>query len=681
MWRMLLTATMAFAAVAVGRGAEGPAASDNQSDPAQVAKLLSKLDVWILPQPKVAAATASNFDLARCKSIQLTGDREVTEPLAKELPAMLPVQSRVPLIVARGSGNCVTLGLFPHGAPSPELPGIAASDLRGLGPQGYVLHIDAAGVTAAATGAAGLFYAAQTIAQIADGRTILPGLHIRDWPSLAYRGVQYDVSRGQVPTATALERLADVIAAAKGNMLELYIEDVFRWKTHPDISPPEAITPQEARSLFDHAARRRVEVHPAFQGFGHWDKILAKAAYRSLGVSASTIDLRKPATVALVRDMVGELCAAFPGKFFNVDITENDAAAYFASGTNPADFNALLFQYVLKLREMVGRHGMRLMVMQAALASSGGMAGLGPVIDKMPKDVVIGSYYTAMGVYGGWEKDFPLLRRTGIDFFAQSWIWSHCWLMPEVSGSLRCSDAEVSRGLAHGALGSITCDWGDLGHFQLVGQTWYSSVYHAASAWCGAKLDRNYFDRSFCRVFYGTKDDAVARAVRMIGDINIQPVKVRQPSGKVSQASSLHYWEFWNDPFADTNITKLAVPAATGEDILSAANSAASQLAAATKRATRNRDNLDELLLSARCYQAMGRKLVALGHYLSPQVPRSQVAAELGDVVRTYEGLREDFSRFWLAECKDGAGFRMLLQRFDSTVTPCKKKAAELRGH
>ena len=144
----------------------------------------------------------------------------------------------------------------------------------------------------------------------------------------------------------------------------------------------------------------------------------------------------------------------------------------FAGGTRPADFNELIFQYVLKLREMVGRHAMRLMVMQGPLANTGYLAGLGPVIGKMPKDIVIGSYYTAMGIYPGWEKDFPLLRRNGIDFFAQSWIWSHCWLMPEVSGSMRCSDAEVTRGLEHGAVGqhhlrlgrfrSFSIGWADL---------------------------------------------------------------------------------------------------------------------------------------------------------------------------------------------------------------------------
>ena len=393
-------------------------------------------------------------------------------------------------------------------------------------------------------------------------------------------------------------RLADAIAAAKGNMLELYIEDVFQWKSHPDIPPPEAITAQEARALFDHAASRQVEVHPAFQGFGHWDKILAKPAYRPLGVSGSTIDIRKPATVALVRDMVDDvrrisrqiLQRRYHGERCRRVLLQRNEAG----GLQRVDLPV-----VLRLREMVGRHKMRLMVMQGRLGNTGYLAGLGPVIGKMPKDVVIGSYYTAMGIYSGWEKDFPLLRRTGIDFFAQSWIWSHCWLMPEVSGSIRCSDAEVSRGLEHGLLGSITCDWGDFGHFQLVGQTWYPSVYHAASAWTGAKLDRDYFNRSFCRVFYGIKDDGVARSIRMLGDINVQPVKVREPSGKVVQAGSLHYWEFWNDPFADPNITKLAAPASTGEDILNEANPAASQLATAAKRASRNRDNLEQLLLCA----------------------------------------------------------------------------------
>ncbi len=590
-----------FAAETAGYGADATAALDVKSDPGQVAALLAKLDVWMLPQPKSAAAIGTSFDLAQCKGIRLVGEAGKPPSPAKDFPALLRERSGVALGMATQPSptGSITLGLFSHGAPWPDVPGIAASEVQDLGPQGYVVHIDSAGIAAAATGAEGLFYALQTIAQIARDRTILPGVHLRDWPSLMWRGVQYDVSRGQVPKEAALERLADAIAEAKGNMLELYIEDVFKWKSHPDLSPPEAITAEEARELFRHAANRRLEVHPAFQGFGHWDKILAKPAYRPLGVSGSTIDIRKPQTIALVHDMVEELCDVFPGKFFNVNITENDAAAYSSSGTRPADFNELVFQYVLKLRDMVGAHRMRLIVMQGPLGDTGYLAGLGPVLDKLPKDLVIGSYYTAMGIYSGWEKDFPLLRKTGIDFFAQSWIWSHCWLMPDASGSIRCSNAEVSRGLQHGALGTITCDWGDFGHFQLVGQTWYPSVYHAACAWTGAKLDLDYFDRSLCRIFYGAKDDAIARAIKRVGDINGQKVKVREPSGKVVESGSQHYWEFWNDPFADPNITKLAAPSSTGEEILREANRAADELATSSKQASRNRDNLEELLFAA----------------------------------------------------------------------------------
>jgi len=53
---------------------------------------------------------------------------------------------------------------------------------------------------------------------------------ICDWPSLKYRGVQQDISRGQVPTPETLKRLASVLAQAKMNELELYIEHEYKFK-------------------------------------------------------------------------------------------------------------------------------------------------------------------------------------------------------------------------------------------------------------------------------------------------------------------------------------------------------------------------------------------------------------------------------------------------------------------
>jgi hypothetical protein len=98
-----------------------------------------------------------------------------------------------------------------------------------------------------------------------------------------------------------------------------------------------------------------------------------------------------------------------------------------------------------------------------------------------PKDIIIGSYYCAGGPYRpAWEKDYPRLQEKRLDFFAQAWIYSHVWLTPWVKPAAEFSDLEVSRGVAHAALGSITADWGDAGHFHSVGEEWLPFLYHGA---------------------------------------------------------------------------------------------------------------------------------------------------------------------------------------------------------
>jgi hypothetical protein len=576
------------------------------------------------------------------------------------------------------------------------VPGIAASELRGLGEQGYVLHIDSNGISAAASGPVGLFYALQTLAQIATDRTLLPGVHIRDWPSLAYRGVQYDISRGQMPTLETLKRLARTLGEAKGNMLELYLEDMFQWRSHPDIASPEAMTPEEARDLFDSAAQSHIEVHPMLQVLGHFDKIGGKPAYRHLmvptppgGVAGhpwtTTVDVRKPEAVAFIGDLMNETCQAFPGKFVNVDITEIADYGFIQSGTRAAELPNLMLGYTVKLREMVAKHGMRLMIGQCPLDAVGHLNGVGAVLDKLPKDIVVASYYTA-AFYGGWEKDFPRLQQRGIGLFAQPWIDSHGHIMPYVGHAMDFSDITVGRGLRFAAMGSVTTDWGDDGHYHLPGVTWYPFLYHCASAWTGAKLDCGYFNQAFSRLVFGVKDDRIARAIAIAGNINGQKIKLRNAAGGVDEPAyegngrfGRYYYEFFADPFSDATILEIVDPGQKGRDILEPADEAARLLEAARKAANRNVDVVDELLFAAKNYQAMGRKLIMREHYLDRKIPRGQVAAELVDLVKTYESLCADFKRLWLAGCKDAGSFQGYVQRYDKTILPCRKKAEDLR--
>ncbi|MHB8973268.1 MAG: hypothetical protein ACYC3X_04875 [Pirellulaceae bacterium] len=91
--------------------------------------------------------------------------------------------------------------------------------------------------------------------------------------------------------------------------------------------------------------------------------------------------------------MIDELCESFPGELFNVDITEVDIDGLQAAGLTLDQITDLVFNYVLQLNETVKRHGRRLMITQGPLDSQGHLSGMGPKLDQLPKDIIIGSYY------------------------------------------------------------------------------------------------------------------------------------------------------------------------------------------------------------------------------------------------------------------------------------------------
>ncbi|HPG66813.1 MAG TPA: glycoside hydrolase family 20 zincin-like fold domain-containing protein [Candidatus Hydrogenedentes bacterium] len=659
-----------------------------EQDAQTVATALSGMDAWILAPPKsVEPLPGVSFDLADCKGIVCVGEgaRELRPWAAARLAAMSGVTRS---LLESADGPAVALVLVDEPTASPPVAGIDDATLAQLGDQGYVLIIDANGVMLAARGIAGLRYAVTTLAQIAADRTVLPGMIVRDWPALKYRGVQQDVSRGQVPTPDTMKRLADVLAEGKMNELEFYLEHVYKYKAFPDISPPEGYTPEEARDFAAHAARAGVEVHPLLQGLGHAYHILSKPQYEHLRIGPCekmpwimTFDIRKPEAVQMVTTMIDELCETFPGELFNIDITEIDIDGLQADGTPLDQVTDLVFGYVLKLNEAVSRHGRRLMITQGPLDSQGHLAGMGPKLDALPKDIIIGSYYCAGGPYQpAWEKDFPRLREKGFDFFAQAWIYSHLWLTPWVNRAAEFSDLEVARGLQHGAIGSITCDWGDAGHFHFVGEEWLSYLYHGACAWSGAQMDRDYFRKACARVLYGLDTDAAIRAIEAASDVNAKTVRVRDKDGNETDASTNYIWEFVHDPFTHADITRIADPVGAGQAILEVATPALATLSEEWPKAKRNRDNLEQWLFGVRCYAALGHKLVALGHYNDVAVPRKQVADELEAVAKEFETLQTGFQRLWLAEDRNNDGFQELVRRFTYTIVPCREKAAALRA-
>lgn len=96
-------------------------------------------------------------------------------------------------------------------------------------PEGYAIEVTEDGIKAKATSGAGLFYAAQTLLQLADGGNRIPVCSITDEPEFEYRGMMLDVSR-HFFGKEFIKKQIDAIAHFKMNRLHLHLTDAAGWR-------------------------------------------------------------------------------------------------------------------------------------------------------------------------------------------------------------------------------------------------------------------------------------------------------------------------------------------------------------------------------------------------------------------------------------------------------------------
>ncbi len=112
-----------------------------------------------------------------------------------------------------------------------DLDGAAGQDAAARKSEGYVLNISPKGIELAGRDAAGIFFAAQVLAQLLEQHAPnLPAQKIRDWPSLPIRGMHMFL-----PAAKNLDffgRWLDQMSAFRFNTLFLELGGGFEFKRH-----------------------------------------------------------------------------------------------------------------------------------------------------------------------------------------------------------------------------------------------------------------------------------------------------------------------------------------------------------------------------------------------------------------------------------------------------------------
>ena len=167
--------------------------------------------------------------------------------------------------------------------PRVEDCGIRTALDRSLPSEGFTLEVtESGGARIAHADDAGLGHARalldQLVAQAAHGR--VRSIAVRDHPDLAVRGYLLDVSRDRVPTRETLDRFVGLLALARYNQFQLYVEHTFAHVGHEqvwvDASP---ITHDDLRWLDARCRGAGIELVVNRNCFGHFERWLRHPDY------------------------------------------------------------------------------------------------------------------------------------------------------------------------------------------------------------------------------------------------------------------------------------------------------------------------------------------------------------------------------------------------------------------
>ncbi len=239
-----------------------------------------------------------------------------------------------------------------------------------LGREAYRLKVGASGVDIEAGGAAGAFYAVQSLRQLLPlalwnekqvAGVELREMNIEDAPVLSYRGVMLDVAR-HFFTVEEVKDMLDILALHKMNTFHWHLTDDQGWrieiKQYPRLTEfgsmrkrtligPDpgghydentrydenpyggSYTQEQIRDVVEYARKRFITVIPEIEFPGH--AVGALASYPWLGCTGEQYDVRqtwdiddrvycigKESTFEFIEKVLGEVVELFPSEYIHI---------------------------------------------------------------------------------------------------------------------------------------------------------------------------------------------------------------------------------------------------------------------------------------------------------------------------------------------------------------------------
>ncbi len=294
----------------------------------------------LIPQPQVCELHSGvySFSAGEAFYTNLSGDER------DDLAAVL-ASSPFRLVASDDAGAAF------HFEMVASLPGISSDE-------GYTLAVGADGVRAEATTSAGLFYAFQSLLQMAeadgaDEAFVLPRVNVNDYPRFSYRGLHLDVSRHFRSKEFVMKQL-DAMARYKLNRFHWHLTDGAGWrleiKRYPQLTEQTAYRPypnwkawwkgdrryclkddagaeggyytqEDVREILEHARKLHITVIPEIEMPGHSEEVLA--VFPQLSCSGKPYQngelcIGNDETFTFLENVLLEVMDLFPSEYIHI---------------------------------------------------------------------------------------------------------------------------------------------------------------------------------------------------------------------------------------------------------------------------------------------------------------------------------------------------------------------------
>jgi hexosaminidase len=468
-----------------------------------------------------------------------------------------------------------------------------------IGDQGYLLFSDNSHLIVAANTGQGLFYGVQTLRQLlrAEDKTLVcPAVSIRDWPSMEWRGVQDDISRGPIPTEDYMKRQVRTLAAYKVNLFGLYMEHVFDFPSQPLIAPREAaLTPQEINALVDYARKLYVTILPEQQTFGHLHHMLKYEIYSEVAERphGHVLTPTKQQSYDIIKAMYGDLVPLFPGPFLHVGGDETFELGHGQTAGRAAEvgLGRVYLEHMQKVSGILEPYHKQLMFWGDIAVKYPQLLGI------LPKDMIAVPWdYDAKPSFESIIKPY---RDAGLRVMVSpgAQTWKQLW--PNLDTGYTNIRNFVRDGQKLGAMGMLNTTWNDDGE-AIYGMAWPTLIFGAAAGWQSGESDIDQFKNAYDWAFYRNGDATFRDALENLdrGHQALAKIKVDTETDDL----------FWIDPFTPEGASMMVKIAAAAPGMRLGAEHALESLYRNGAKARAHQDTLADMTLAGWRWDALGMK-------------------------------------------------------------------------